>query len=99
MTPEEFAKEIKVAAKAYIERSPDKAGVWFFIEEAEILIERWREIDPCPNCYKTLIPQKPTESLFVWQIQCCGLSATDPWFRDVIIKWADVVAMYGRVKP
>lgn len=45
MTPEEFAKEIKVAAKAYLDRSPDEAGVWFFIEEAEILIERWREAE------------------------------------------------------
>ena len=55
-------------------------------------------IEACPICHKVPEPVKPQESLFLWKIECCGLSAIHPWFAGVIANWADVVAMYERVE-
>ena len=56
-------------------------------------------IDPCPVCGKVPEPVKPSETLFVWKISCCGLSVISPWFIGVLTAWRDLVAMYEKVKP
>ena len=53
-------------------------------------------IDPCPICGQVPEPVKASYEAFT--IACCGLSATDPWFISVLLKWRDVVTMYGKVK-
>ena len=54
-------------------------------------------IDLCPIRGKT--PEPVKASYEAWSINCCGLSAVDPCFMDVLIKWRDLVATYERVKP
>jgi hypothetical protein len=48
-------------------------------------------INPCPTCHTKPEPFKPQESLFLWKIECCGLSAIHPWFVGVIQEWNEMV--------
>lgn len=56
-------------------------------------------IPACPKCGQVPEPVKPTESLFVWVIECCGLkSKPTPWFEECLRFWQDVVTMYKRTE-
>ena len=43
MKSEEFATNLKILEEDYLEKHPDKNGVWFFIDGVEKLIEEWKE--------------------------------------------------------
>ena len=49
-------------------------------------------IDPCPICGKQ--PEPVKASYETWSIVCCGLSAIDPWFISVLLKWREVVDIH-----